>query len=40
MVLEQVEQEVAVVRALGHPSIYELISCYETPKHFVLIFDL
>ncbi|XP_072033105.1 kalirin-like [Amphiura filiformis] len=39
MGLEQVEQEVSIVRALSHPAIYELMSCYETPKHFVLIFD-
>ena len=40
MGVEQVEQEVAIVRALSHAAIYEIIGCYETPKHFVLIFDL
>ena len=37
---EFVENEVAILRSLSHPSVYNLLECYQKQQHFILILDL
>ncbi|XP_038071800.1 triple functional domain protein-like isoform X2 [Patiria miniata] len=38
--VELVENEVAILGSLSHPSVYRLLGCYQRHQHLVLILDL
>ena len=38
--LQQVENEVAILRSLSHHSVYNLLGCYQKSHHYILVLDL
>ena len=38
--IQHVENEIAILEALNHPSVYNIHGCYQMNQHCILVLDL